>query len=234
MLAYLCGPIEYAEDGGRLWRRKLAPYLREQLGHRVYDPAEDERKNLTRKKSRISASGRSTDLDRFRRVVRKIIAFDLEIIENASRLRDLLLGRGGAQERRTSAELTVAHRKGIPVYLVTARSRRRNQRMDAGMFGPDVWVHGRIERIPHGALCARKTEPSLERLIESAADGENSGRGRQHRRPKVNAVMEALNAVRAVCDFLPSFEVVGIEVPSGVRHTPLSSRGFDGRSTSTC
>ena len=47
MLAYLSGPIEYAEDGGRLWRRKLAPYLREQLGHRVYDPAEDEKKNLS-------------------------------------------------------------------------------------------------------------------------------------------------------------------------------------------
>ena len=42
------------------------------------------------------------------------------------------------------------------------------------------------------------------------------------RRPKVNAVSEALGAIRAVSDFLPTFEVVGIEVPSGVRHTPLS------------
>lgn len=42
------------------------------------------------------------------------------------------------------------------------------------------------------------------------------------RRPKVNAVTEALTAIRAVSDFLPSFEVVGVEVPSGVRHTPLS------------
>jgi inosine/xanthosine triphosphatase len=42
------------------------------------------------------------------------------------------------------------------------------------------------------------------------------------RRPKVNAVTEALTAIRAVYDFLPSFEVVGIEVSSGVRHTPLS------------
>ena len=45
MLAYLCGPIEFAQDGGKLWRRKLAPFLGEQLGHRVYDPAEDEKKN---------------------------------------------------------------------------------------------------------------------------------------------------------------------------------------------
>jgi non-canonical (house-cleaning) NTP pyrophosphatase len=42
------------------------------------------------------------------------------------------------------------------------------------------------------------------------------------RRPKVNAVTEALAAIRAVSDLLPSFEVLGIEVESGVRHTPLS------------
>jgi inosine/xanthosine triphosphatase len=42
------------------------------------------------------------------------------------------------------------------------------------------------------------------------------------RRPKVNAVTEALAAIRTVSEFLPSFEVLGIEVESGVRHTPLS------------
>jgi hypothetical protein len=82
MLAYLSGPIEYAEDGGRLWRRKLAPYLREQLGHRVYDPAEDEKKNLSDEEAAHFRQWKSTDVERFRRVVRKIIAFDLDIIEN--------------------------------------------------------------------------------------------------------------------------------------------------------
>lgn len=42
------------------------------------------------------------------------------------------------------------------------------------------------------------------------------------RRPKLNAVSEALAAIRTVSDFLAAFEVVGVEVPSGVRHTPLS------------
>jgi non-canonical (house-cleaning) NTP pyrophosphatase len=42
------------------------------------------------------------------------------------------------------------------------------------------------------------------------------------RRPKVNAVSEALTAIRTVSDFPPAFEVVGVEVESGVRHTPLS------------
>src|SRR5271156_203953 len=81
MLAYLSGPIEYAQDGGKLWRRKLAPYLREQLGHRVYDPAEDERKNLTEAEAAHFREWKSSDVDRSRRGVQKIIAFDREIIK---------------------------------------------------------------------------------------------------------------------------------------------------------
>jgi hypothetical protein len=118
MLAYLSGPIEYAEGGGKLWRRKLTPYLREQLGHRVYDPAEDERKNLTEEEAAHFRKWKSSDVERFRRVVRKIIAFDLDIIENHV---DYLICYWDARAKSggTSAELTIAHRKGIPVYLVT-------------------------------------------------------------------------------------------------------------------
>ena len=61
---------------------------------------------------------KTTDLERFRRVVRKIIAFDLDLIENKADYLvccwDALAKSGG-----TSAEMTVAYRKGIPVYLVT-------------------------------------------------------------------------------------------------------------------
>lgn len=119
MLVYLCGPIEFTSDGGRLWRRKLTPFLRDELGHRVYDPAEDERKSLTEEEAAHFREWKANDLDRFRRVVRKIIAFDLDLIENKA---DYLIcywddaaGQGGG----TPAELTFAHRKGIPVYLVT-------------------------------------------------------------------------------------------------------------------
>ena len=42
------------------------------------------------------------------------------------------------------------------------------------------------------------------------------------RRPKVNAVSEALAAIHTVSEFVPEFEIVGVEVESGVRHTPLS------------
>ena len=119
MLAYLCGPIEFAEDGGRLWRRKLAPFLRDQLGHRVYDPAEDERKNLSEEEAAHFREWKTADLARFRRAVRKIIAFDLDLIENKADYVICYWPSENAHSGGTSAELTVAHRKGIPVYLVT-------------------------------------------------------------------------------------------------------------------
>jgi len=119
MLAYLCGPIEFAADGGKLWRRKLTPFLREKLGHRVYDPAEDEKKNLTDEEVASFREWKATDLDRFRRVVRKIIQFDLDLIENKADYVICYWDASGAHSGGTPAELTAAFRKGIPVYLVS-------------------------------------------------------------------------------------------------------------------
>ena len=121
MLAYLSGPIEFAADGGKLWRQKLTPFLHNDLGHRVYDPAEDEKKNLTDEEVENFRAWKETDVERFRRVVRKIIQFDLDIVENkADYVICCLSGDGAAvSSGGTSSELAFAHRRGIPVYLVT-------------------------------------------------------------------------------------------------------------------
>lgn len=42
------------------------------------------------------------------------------------------------------------------------------------------------------------------------------------RRPKLNAVREALDVLGPNLCLTGKFEIVGVEVPSGVRHTPLS------------
>jgi hypothetical protein len=119
MLAYLCGPIEFANGGGKLWRRKLAPFLREQLGHRLYDPAEDEKKNLTDEEMTHFREWKSTEPERFRRAVRKIIHFDLDLIENKADYLICYWDDPTNPSGGTPAELTAAFRKGIPVYLVT-------------------------------------------------------------------------------------------------------------------
>jgi hypothetical protein len=120
MLAYLCGPIEFASDGGRLWRRKLTPFLSDELGHRVYDPAEDEKKNLTDEETAHFRDWKAADFERYRRAVRKIIHFDLDLIENRAAYLICMWDDPAAISAGSAAEITTAFRKGIPVYLVSS------------------------------------------------------------------------------------------------------------------
>jgi hypothetical protein len=165
MLAYLSGPIEFAADGGRAWRRSLAPFLRERLGHRVYDPAEDEKKNLTDEEAAHVREWKSSDLERFRRTVRKIIHFDLDRIERDADYLICYWGDAVAQSGGTPAELTLACRKGIPVYLVTPL--------------PPERVSGWL------LACADRVFPTLEDLkkflIRKYSRALRTGRGRASR-----------------------------------------------------
>jgi len=118
MLAYLCTPMDAAGDTGTLWRRKLAPFLRDQLGHRVFDPVEDSRKCLSDEEAANFAAWQTTDLDRFRRAARRIVAFDLDLLEHKADYLICLWDANSPRNAGAPAEVVVAHRKGIPVYLV--------------------------------------------------------------------------------------------------------------------
>ena len=119
MRAYLAGSIEFSSDGGRRWRKELATFLQESLGDEVYDPAEDEKKNLTEDEQAHFRGWKATDLDRFRQAVRKIIDFDLDLLERRIDYVVCYWDKTSIQGGGTPAELTSAYRKGIPVYLVT-------------------------------------------------------------------------------------------------------------------
>ena len=117
MRIYLSGAIEHSADGGLGWRQRLAGWLR-QIGHEVYDPAADQRKDLTEEESREFRQWKLRDPERFRLAVRKIIAWDLARIESQTdavvAFWDPAAARGGG----TAAEITLAFRLGMPVYLV--------------------------------------------------------------------------------------------------------------------
>lgn len=118
MRVYLAGAIEHSADGGRGWREDLAGFLREELRHDVYDPAADEKKDLTQEEIEGFRRWKVEDPDRFREAVRKIIAFDLDRIEHDSDYLVALWDRAAANGGGTAAEVTLAHRLGKPVYLV--------------------------------------------------------------------------------------------------------------------
>ena len=117
MLFYLAGSIEYSPDLGKGWRAQITPLLKKH-GHEVYDPAKDELKNLSETEMRDFRSWKTTDLERFQNTVRKIIAYDLDLIQHRCDAVicywDEYAGRGAG----TQGELTFAHRLGLPVYLV--------------------------------------------------------------------------------------------------------------------
>jgi len=118
MLAYLCDCADLSEDGGRLWRRKLVPFLRDELGHRVYDTAEERTKPLTAEEAAHLEGWQSTDLDRFRRATRKMIASNLDLVEHKADYLVCYWNPPGKAAGEALAGVTAAHRKGIPVYLV--------------------------------------------------------------------------------------------------------------------
>lgn len=119
MLFYLAGSIEYSPDLGKGWRAEITPLLRS-LGHEVYDPALDEMKNLTETEVREFRQWKTSDLQRFQQTIRKIIAYDLDLIEHRCDALvcywDQYAGRGAG----TQGELTYAHRIGMPVYMICA------------------------------------------------------------------------------------------------------------------
>lgn len=119
MLVYLCGAIEYSPDYGKAWRAEITPFLKS-LGHEVYDPAQDEKKNLSDEEVRDFRKWKGSDLARFQTTVRKIIDYDLDWIENKCDyivcFWDEHAGRGAGSQ----GELTLAYRRGIPVYFVSA------------------------------------------------------------------------------------------------------------------
>src|ERR1051325_3447232 len=117
MRAYLSGSIEYSADLGKGWRAQLTPFLHT-LGHDVYDPAADEKKNLADEEVRGFRAWKTTNLPRFQQTVRKIIAWDLEWIERCSDCVICYWDEAATRGAGTQGELTVAHRHGIPVYLV--------------------------------------------------------------------------------------------------------------------
>ncbi len=117
MFFYLAGSIEYSPDLGKGWRAEITPLLTS-LGHEVYDPALDEMKNLTEVEAQEFRSWKSSDLSRFQQTVRKIIAYDLDLIEQQCDAVICYWDRYAGRGAGTQGELTFAHRLGIPVYLI--------------------------------------------------------------------------------------------------------------------
>jgi len=120
---YLSGGIEHSGDGGKGWRAEIGRFLAGELGHEVYDPARDEKKDLTDEERENLRPWKMGSPERFRDTVRKIIAWDLGRIENHCDYVLAFWDESAARGGGTAAEITVAYRLHKPVYLVLGMPR---------------------------------------------------------------------------------------------------------------
>ncbi len=116
---YLAGAIEYAPDNGCSWRQGMTQFLQKELGHRVFNPCLEENHVLTPEEFRHFREWKTTNLQRFRQTVQKIIHTDLNTllteIDYIVCLWDEYVLKGAG----THGELTLAFWHRIPVYMVT-------------------------------------------------------------------------------------------------------------------
>ncbi len=119
MMAFLCGGIEYAPEGGRAWRSRLRTWVEENLNHHVYDPAQEGLRALGEEEWAKLAALKATDLDRFRKVMHTLISHELDVVANRTDYVIVNWDEPAAQGGESAALVTAAHRKGIPVYFVT-------------------------------------------------------------------------------------------------------------------
>ena len=82
MLAFLCGAMEFAPDGGRDWREKMRRWLEENVNHPVYDPNVEARRLMSEEDLRGLPGWKTTDLERFRKAMRFIINHDLDVMRS--------------------------------------------------------------------------------------------------------------------------------------------------------
>ncbi len=119
MLAFLCGGMENAPDGGRAWRERMRAWIQNSFNHRVYDPTQEAERILSEEQLKHLADWKTTDVERYRKVMRFIINHDLDVMANQADYVVCHWDEAAARGGGTQAELTSAYRKGIPVYLVT-------------------------------------------------------------------------------------------------------------------
>lgn len=118
MKIYLAGAIEAAPDDGKTWRRDITQFLSTQLDIAVFDPSLHEQDFLTVEEQENFRNWKSTDIKRFRPVIKKIIDRDLEQLLGKCDAVICLWDEHVIQGGGTHGELTLAYEHKMPVYLV--------------------------------------------------------------------------------------------------------------------
>ena len=129
---YLAGAIEYAPDGGKVWRREMETFLRNELHLSVFNPCINEVALLSPEENSNFRDWKQSDRERFLPVIRRIIDHDLANVVNHTEFIVCYWDEYVSMGAGTAGELTAAYMHGVPVYLVLGIPRVRLSSWAAG------------------------------------------------------------------------------------------------------
>ncbi|MCK9243826.1 MAG: hypothetical protein M0R44_07935 [Candidatus Marinimicrobia bacterium] len=119
MKAYLAGAIEHAPDRGEAWRTEMAEFIKREFGHTCYNPLVEEANYLTPEELGSFRQYKTTEPERFRRIVRKLIRGDLHSLATEIDYVICNWDKYAVMGGGTYGEVTYAFSRNIPIYMVT-------------------------------------------------------------------------------------------------------------------
>jgi len=122
MKVYLSGAIEYAPDGGSVWREEITKWLKDRLHHEVFNPA-IQSTLLTQEEQVNFRQWKVENYPQFKATVRKLIQRDLEAIINEIDYMICYWEEGVLRGGGTHGELTMAYYLKKRIYTVLGMPR---------------------------------------------------------------------------------------------------------------
>jgi hypothetical protein len=117
---YLSGGMEYARKEGLDWRNELDIWLRQNLGHNVFNPNIESEKYLAKVlPNKNFRALKSTNIDSYTKIVKQFVIKDSKEIATHSDYIICYWDKSALRGAGTKGELTIARYFNKPVYIVT-------------------------------------------------------------------------------------------------------------------
>ena len=122
VLIYLCGPMDYAQDGGREWRDIITDELmdigftRHQILNPCQKPISSAGHNMSAEVEMMNAYRKLEDWEGLERLMKKIMNIDLRLVDKS----DIVIVNISSDVRTTGSihEIVQARQQHKPVYLI--------------------------------------------------------------------------------------------------------------------
>ena len=118
MIAYLSGPIENAENDGAGWRELITQWLKNEIGHDVFNPVEATRDIIKGLSNEQFRRMKKIEPQNYKRLIRQIIDIDIEAVVEQSDYLIVDWNKSVFKGGGTHGEITLAYYLKKPIYLV--------------------------------------------------------------------------------------------------------------------